>query len=111
MMKLPHLCSLALAILGRLCSACPFHELGSMSPSEIIPRDIHTHFNARPMRTAIKNVRVFNGEGMSAPQTVVIDKGVVVGSAGQDYEVEINGTGQFLLPGFIDSHAHIDAIS
>src|SRR6218665_4004491 len=57
-------------------------------------------------RTAITGVRVFDGEALSAPTTVVIEDGVIVaGTATEGAEV-VDGTGATLLPGFIDTHAH-----
>ena len=60
---------------------------------------------------AIKNVRVFDGEKMIPPSTVVIDGGKIVGigeriSIPENAEM-IDGAGKTLLPGFIDSHVHV----
>lgn len=60
---------------------------------------------ARPVKTALTNVRVFDGRTLLPPTTVVID-GAVLGTdpAGA---VEINGGGGVLLPGLIDAHVHL----
>ncbi|KEF51721.1 uncharacterized protein A1O9_12356 [Exophiala aquamarina CBS 119918] len=48
---------------------------------------------------------------MSAPQTVVIDDGVIAQIGAVDSHessaVQVDGTGKFLVPGLIDSHVHI----
>ncbi|HEX7308536.1 amidohydrolase family protein [Lentzea sp.] len=62
------------------------------------------------MRIAFTHVRVFDGEQVLAPTTVLVEDGLVarVGGfappAGVDRTVD--GTGKTLLPGLIDSHAH-----
>jgi len=59
------------------------------------------------MKTTIKNVHVFDGEWMTEPQDMGFDDGCLVGSAA-NADIEIDGTGLSLLPGFIDTHIHID---
>lgn len=58
-------------------------------------------------KTALRDVRVFDGRGLTEPRTVVID-GSVLGtdSAGAR---EIDAAGATLLPGFIDAHVHLTA--
>jgi imidazolonepropionase-like amidohydrolase len=56
-------------------------------------------------RTAVTNVRVFDGEGLSEPRTVLID-GEKIGTAGGD-AAEFDGAGGVLLPGLIDAHIHL----
>ncbi len=58
---------------------------------------------------AITNVRVFDGEKLSAPTTVVIKDGLIVDS--KKGSVVIDGNGGTLLPGFIDSHLHVEGKS
>lgn len=60
-----------------------------------------------PRKTAITNVRVFEGGSLSEPKTVVIEGGVI-GSNVDDAQV-IDGKGLFLFPGFIDAHIHLNA--
>jgi imidazolonepropionase-like amidohydrolase len=62
------------------------------------------------VRTAFTNVRVFDGEQVHSPTTVVVEDGLVarVGGSGSPAGVDriVDGTGRTLLPGLIDSHAH-----
>lgn len=57
---------------------------------------------------AIKNVRVFDGNGFSIPQAVLVSgtKIALVGGAAPPGIVTVDGTGKYLLPGLIDSHVH-----
>ncbi len=56
-------------------------------------------------KTALTNVRVFNGTTLTEPVTIVIDGGVVgTDPAGADM---IDGNGGALLPGLIDAHIHL----
>lgn len=58
----------------------------------------------------IRNVRVLDGSGAPAIEAdVVIQDGRIksVGS-GESASIEIDGKGQYLAPGFIDTHAHDD---
>ena len=63
---------------------------------------------------AITNVRVFDGQRLGEPVTVVIDDAMI--SAGppadgaRDAEV-VDGGGGTLLPGLIDTHVHADKVS
>ena len=57
------------------------------------------------MKTAITNVRVFDGDTLSAPRTVVID-GSLIGDDATGAQ-EIDGKGKTLLPGLIDAHVHV----
>lgn len=57
------------------------------------------------MRTAITDVRVFDGEKLSEPRTVVVD-GTTIGDNADGAE-EFAGGGATLLPGLIDSHLHL----
>jgi len=58
---------------------------------------------------AITNVRVFDSTKLSEPRTVVIENGLI--SSLKTAEVVLDGQGGTLLPGFIDSHIHLDHIS
>ncbi|KYK54051.1 Adenine deaminase [Drechmeria coniospora] len=62
---------------------------------------------ASPCRTklAIKNVRVFDGHGLTEPTTVVIEDGLIVTDAAD--ADELDGRNGVLLPGLIDSHVHL----
>ena len=61
--------------------------------------------------TTIKNVRVFDGQTLTAPTNVTFSKGIITNIGGEvpvDTEV-IDGQGMSLLPGYIDTHIHIDS--
>lgn len=55
-------------------------------------------------RTALRDVRVFDGRGLTEPRTVVID-GAVIGADATGAEV-VDAAGAVLLPGLIDAHIH-----
>jgi imidazolonepropionase-like amidohydrolase len=59
----------------------------------------------RPQRTAVTNVRVFDGRQLLPPGTVVIEADRIGfdGAAGQ----AVDGEGGVLLPGLIDAHVHL----
>jgi imidazolonepropionase-like amidohydrolase len=57
-------------------------------------------------RTALRDVRVFDGQGLTEPCTVVID-GAVIGAEASGAEV-VDTAGGVLLPGLIDAHLHPD---
>ncbi len=59
----------------------------------------------RPGRTALTNVRVFDGRQLLAPGTVVIDAGRIV--ADPRGARVVDGAGGVLLPGLIDAHVHL----
>ena len=54
---------------------------------------------------AITNVKVFDGNSLTAERTVVIDNGVITSATTADRTVD--GQHGTLLPGFIDSHVHL----
>ncbi len=62
-------------------------------------------------RVAIQNVRIFDGEGLSEPTTVVIENGLISHSA-HDHDVDevIDTCGGVLLPGLIDCHIHVGSV-
>jgi imidazolonepropionase-like amidohydrolase len=56
-------------------------------------------------KTAVTNVRVFDGDQLLRPGTVTIEAGLIVADpAGAQI---INGAGGILLPGLIDAHVHL----
>jgi imidazolonepropionase-like amidohydrolase len=57
------------------------------------------------MRIAITDVRVFDGQRLLDPATVVID-GDRIGTDPAGAEV-VDGVGGVLLPGLIDAHVHL----
>ena len=73
----------------------------------------HTVFATAVELTAITNVNVLSpdGQAMLAGRTVVINDGKIIsvtvgGTAPADAKV-INGHGKYLIPGLVDSHAHL----
>ncbi|MFC8448121.1 amidohydrolase family protein [Kitasatospora sp. NPDC057223] len=59
-------------------------------------------------RIALVNVRVFDGNQLTAPRTVVIDNGRIgVSALGAR---RIDGGGAVLLPGLIDAHLHLQSL-
>ena len=62
--------------------------------------------------TTIKNVRVFDGEKLTELTNVTFENGYItnVGSDIPENSNIFDGKGQTLLPGYIDSHMHLDDI-
>lgn len=60
---------------------------------------------AKLSRTAITNVRVFDGYTIQEPQTIVID-GSRIGSPSCDVQSTYDAGGRILIPGLFDSHVH-----
>ncbi|MFD2415080.1 amidohydrolase family protein [Amycolatopsis pigmentata] len=56
-------------------------------------------------KTALRNVRVFDGRQLTEPRTVVID-GAVIGDDPAGAR-EVDCAGATLLPGLIDAHVHV----
>lgn len=56
----------------------------------------------------ITNARVFDGNALSDPRTVFVEDGRIVDVGSSDNVVDAGG--RTLLPGFIDSHIHLDSI-
>ncbi|HYM60968.1 MAG TPA: amidohydrolase family protein [Thermoanaerobaculia bacterium] len=61
-------------------------------------------------KTAIRNVRLFDGRAVVSNATVVFEHGVITaagaGVAVPDGATIVDGSGKTLMPGLIDSHAH-----
>jgi imidazolonepropionase-like amidohydrolase len=55
--------------------------------------------------TAITNVRIFDGGGLSDPRTVFLDGGRLAAEASSARTID--GTGKVLLPGLVDAHVHL----
>jgi imidazolonepropionase-like amidohydrolase len=60
-------------------------------------------------KTALRNVRVFDGWGFGEPSTVVIHGDSITFDTSQAQHT-IDGEGGFLLPGLIDSHIHLSKL-
>ncbi|KAI0425539.1 hypothetical protein F5Y09DRAFT_96756 [Xylaria sp. FL1042] len=78
-------------------------------------RDIHNQAYSRrtPLaatKTAIENVRIFDGQDFTEPQSVVFTNGYITADTG-DIETVVDGTGQFLIPGLIDAHVHVPDVA
>jgi len=58
--------------------------------------------------TAITNVRIFNGEGLTDLQSLVIEGGLITNKSAAAKTVDEKGG--TLLPGFIDGHIHLTGI-
>ncbi|KAK6825628.1 hypothetical protein PG987_013122 [Apiospora arundinis] len=73
-----------------------------------------------PTTTRISHVKVFDGTCFVGPQDIVMHNGYIIKerspcsqSATNETSPEttvIDGTGQYLIPGLIDSHAHVNSI-
>jgi imidazolonepropionase-like amidohydrolase len=61
--------------------------------------------------TVIGNVRVFDGEQLTGPRSVVIADGVIAAGPPPADAVAVDGGGGTLLPGLIDTHAHVDSVA
>ncbi|KAK2599040.1 hypothetical protein QQS21_005507 [Conoideocrella luteorostrata] len=91
--------------LSAFAVGCPFH-----TPQET---NVTTNNERRStpqtcVKTAIKDVRVFDGIKFTPPQTVCIDAGYIIEAQScADAAVTVNATGKFLIPGLIDSHVHL----
>ena len=57
-------------------------------------------------KIAISNVRVFDGQDIGTPTTVIVEKGII--SQDADGAEIVDGRGGILLPGFIDAHIHLN---
>ena len=61
----------------------------------------------QPRRTAVRNVRVFDGRRLLPPGTVVLEEGRIAAGTATDRVRSIDGRGGVLLPGLIDAHVHL----
>ncbi|KAL7924462.1 hypothetical protein ACQKWADRAFT_269307 [Trichoderma austrokoningii] len=107
-MKAVQLFTLA-AVLSSGSLACLEHLMQERAPPD--PRDMIRRQEPAPRtKTAIKNVRVFDGTKLTALQTVVID-GELISNDTSNIETTVDGNGGVLIPGLIDSHIHISTIA
>ena len=60
---------------------------------------------------AIQNVHVWNGKGFPSTTSTVVLSGGIITNANPAGATVVNGNGGYLLPGFIDSHCHIQECS
>ena len=61
---------------------------------------------AKNEKIALTNVRLFDGQRVCEPGTIIID-GPVIGTDATDVHQIIDGRGGVLLPGLIDAHVHL----
>jgi imidazolonepropionase-like amidohydrolase len=64
--------------------------------------------------TAITNVRVFDGERLREPATVVLEEATISARTSADGALNadvVDGGRGTLLPGLIDTHVHVDKVS
>jgi imidazolonepropionase-like amidohydrolase len=62
------------------------------------------------VKTALRNVRVFDGRQLLPPGTVVLD-GDRIGADASGAAMVVDGAGAVLLPGLTDAHLHLDGRS
>lgn len=81
-------------------------HLPTVSPADTIAANhaARSPQKAVHRKVALDNVRIFDGNRILAPSTVIID-GAFIGTDEKGAE-HINGKGQVLLPGLIDTHCH-----
>ena len=93
-----------LTVSALLLIACQRHNEGDS--------DIEEALASRPTSWMITNVMVLDGSGTPATEASVRIDGSTITAVGQlsplPGEAEIDGNGQVLAPGFIDTHSHAD---
>ena len=58
-------------------------------------------------KTVVNNVRIFDGEKLIGPTSVVIENGLIISKDATENAAVINAEGAFMLPGLIDAHIHL----
>ena len=77
-------------------------------------QDLATRLHGRQPKTlAITNVHVVRGDGAPAygPTSVFVEDGKIVAKLDGTAEVTLDGTGHWLLPGLVATHAHLQEVS
>lgn len=102
-----------LAIVASLTSACKacFIEHIARAADAAAAANARNCVNTAAPATGtftIKNVRVFDGNGFGIPEAVLVtgSKIALVGGAAIPGIPTVDGTGKFLIPGFVESHVH-----
>ncbi|GGM94522.1 hypothetical protein GCM10011609_35020 [Lentzea pudingi] len=62
---------------------------------------------SRRHRTVITRVRVFDGQQVTEPRTVVVEDGIIRADLDTAGARVVDADGSVLLPGLIDSHVHL----
>lgn len=62
-------------------------------------------------KTALTNVRVFDGWRIGEPSTVIIDGDSITFNHHGHVQNTIDGQGGVLLPGLVDSHIHLSSLA
>lgn len=98
---------IVLSIFSQFSYSCPLHASSADSHASTLLR----RYAPTPQtKTAITNVRVFDGSCFTPPQTVFINDGVFT-DCGDESTTTIDGAGKYIIPGLIDSHVHISSIA
>lgn len=88
--------------------ACPLHEVSAAHQEPPYLNHRSVPMNNDTKRTALQDVRVFDGSRFSTPQTICLDGGYIVNDHScANAEARVNATGKFLIPGLVDSHIHL----
>jgi imidazolonepropionase-like amidohydrolase len=71
------------------------------------------HHGSRPETLEIRNAHVVRGDGAPAfgPTSVFVRDGKIVSETIEDPQVVLDGTGCYVLPGLVSTHAHIQESS
>jgi len=103
----PQLTFIAAVAFAQSTSACLEHllEQRAASPSSVIGR----RAVAPRSKTAIHNVRVFDGQTVGKPQTVIID-GEFISTDPSGVQTTVDARGRILIPGLVDAHVHISDV-
>ncbi|KAL8791138.1 MAG: hypothetical protein Q9195_006035 [Heterodermia aff. obscurata] len=93
----------------QLTQSCTEHALDTGDPAIIAANHAARRSPQVSQKIALYNVRVFDGERILPPSTVIIDNGVIgINPFGAKF---IDGQGNILLPGFIDTHSHPQSVN
>ncbi|KAJ4009629.1 hypothetical protein NW752_009216 [Fusarium irregulare] len=94
------------SLLSSLTLACSLHNSDPPSTS-----NYRRSTPSPSTRTAIHDIRIYNGRAFTLPRTICLDNGLITSLAScPDAPVQINGTGKYLLPGLLDSHVHLSDV-
>jgi imidazolonepropionase-like amidohydrolase len=98
--------SILLTVFSHLSYSCPHHLVTRDSYSSV---SVRRYAPAAQSKTAITNVRVFDGYCFTPPQTIILEEGIITDDD-EGIATTIDATGQFLIPGLIDNHIHINNV-